>query len=136
MEGTISTLFVVIPPRHLRALKMLVEQKGRDRFGGIGIGALRDEDEPFTLEHITDPLFSRGLIEDLTGTEMESSGKYFVRITRLGEVCLGLGIMLRESRKTTDVEMRILGGDLSPLAATAAKRLAQLDASEEKEAIA
>jgi hypothetical protein len=95
-----------IPPRHRRALEMLREQKTRDSLGGIGKGALRDEDEPFTLEQIADPLLQRGLIEDLTWTDLGAGGKYFVRITPLGEACLGLGYMLRETRKATLAECK------------------------------
>jgi hypothetical protein len=129
-----SAKFMAIPLRHRRALEMLVEQKRRDRFGGIGIGALRDEDDVLTLEQIMQPLWERGLIEDLTQTEMGNSGKYFARITRLGEICLQVGFMLRDVRSVTEAEMKLLEGDVP--ASAAAKRLAQHDASEEQEAIA
>jgi hypothetical protein len=105
MADTIKDRFMQIPPRHQRALEMLREQRTRDPLGAIGAGALRDEDDPFTLEQIANPLWERGLIEDLTGTEMETAGRYFVRITPLGLVCLGLGYMLREPRKATEHEM-------------------------------
>jgi hypothetical protein len=135
-----SAKFIVIPPRHRRALEMLREQKQRDLLGSIGRGALRDEDDPFTLEQIAEPLLQRGLIEDLTWTDLGAGGKYFVRITRLGEICLGLGYMLRETRKTTLEEMKLLSAtaraEVTLLPAATAERLAKHDASDEKEAIA
>jgi hypothetical protein len=141
---TVSAKFIEMIPRHRRALEMLVAQKKRDSFGGIGVGALRDEDEPFTLEEIVQPLWERGLVEDLTQTELGSGGKYFVRITRLGEVCLGLGYMLRERRKATQDELQQLAGaqpappQLPAMDSVAeiAKRLGAFDANEEQEAIA
>jgi hypothetical protein len=93
--------FMVIIPRHQRILKELTDQKPKDQFGGIGWGALRDEDDPLSYEQLFGPLMNRGLIEDLTQTEMGSSGKYFVRITQLGTVCMNLGLMLRDERKPT-----------------------------------
>jgi hypothetical protein len=139
-----SAKFMAIPPRYQRALEMLRAQRLHDPFGAIGKGAMRDEDDVFTLEQIVDPLFERGLIEDLTWTDLKEGGKYFVRLTQLGDICLSLGYMLRETRKVTLAEMRYLAGPeaitilRSPTmgsAATAAK-LAEHDASEEKEAIA
>jgi hypothetical protein len=85
---------------------MLVEQKKHDTLGGIGTGALRDEDEPFTLEQIIGPLWERGLIEDLTWTDLREGGKYFIRITPVGELCLGLGLMPRAPRKTSPQEIK------------------------------
>jgi hypothetical protein len=106
MAETVKDKFMPIPPRHHRALEMLIEQRKRDAFGGIGVGALRDEDDQFTLEEIVTPLWDRGLIENLTETELGASGKYFVRITPLGVVCFGLGLMLREGRKVTEPEIQ------------------------------
>lgn len=106
---TVRAKFVEILPRHRRALEMLASialDAKRDIFGCIGFPALRDEDDVFTLEQIVDPLLVRGLIEDLTGTEMGDSGKYFVRITPLGAFCLGVGLMLRDARKSTPEEMK------------------------------
>jgi hypothetical protein len=100
--------FMVIIPRHLRVLKELLAQKPKDQFGGIGWGALRDEDDPFAYDQLFIPLLERGLIEDLTATELGSAGKYFVRITQLGVVCAGMGVMLRDTRKATDAEMKAL----------------------------
>jgi hypothetical protein len=98
----ISDLFMPIPPRHRRALELLVDQKKHDPYGAIGTGALRDEDDPFTLEQIINPLWDRGLIEDLTNTDFGRGGQCFTRITPLGEICLGLGYMLRAPGKTTE----------------------------------
>ena len=100
--------FMTIIPRHLRVLQELQKQKKRDAFGGIGWGALRDEDDPFTYDQLFPPLIERGLIEDLTATELGPAGKYFVRITPLGTVCLGMGIMLRDARKVTEPELKAL----------------------------
>jgi hypothetical protein len=109
MAESVKDKFMTIPPRHQRALELLAviaRQPNRDIYGAIGVGALRDEDEPFTLEQIVQPLWERGLIEDLTGTELRTGGKYFVRITALGIVCLGLGMMLRDARKVTEAEIK------------------------------
>lgn len=119
----LSEKFMPIPPRYLRALQMLVEQKKRDQLGGIGVGALREEDEPITLEQLVNPLWERGLVEDLTDTELGPPGKYFVRITALGVLCLDFGLMLREPRKVTEAEINGL-------------RLESPSESEEREAIA
>jgi hypothetical protein len=108
---SVSELFMPITPRHRRALEMLAQQKKRDSLGGIGVGAMCDEDDVFTLEQIVTPLSERGLIEDLTETELGASGKYFVRITRTGEICLALGCMLREPRKITLPELAQLNTD-------------------------
>jgi hypothetical protein len=89
-------------------LQVLAAQRKKDHLGGIGWGALRDEEEPFTYEQIINPLLERGLIEDLTATDLGSAGKYFVRITPLGIVCLGLGVMLRDPRRVTDAELKAL----------------------------
>ena len=106
MAETVKEKFMTIPPRHQRALQMLMEQRKKDLLGGIGVGALRDEDEPFSLEQIVQPLWMRGLVEDLTETEMGGAGKYFVRITALGVVCFDLGMMLRDPRSVTDAEIK------------------------------
>lgn len=137
MEEPVSTKFMVIPPRHQRALEMLVDQKHRDRFGGIGVGAMREEDDVLTLEQIVEPLAARGLVEDLTQTEMGESGRFFVRITRLGELCLSLGGMLREQRKMTEDERRWITPLMNPTEKTVGHlRIISGDPSEEKEAIA
>jgi hypothetical protein len=44
--------FIVIPPRHQRALEMLRAQRLHDNLGAIGKGAMRDEDDVLTLEQI------------------------------------------------------------------------------------
>lgn len=122
--------FMPIPPRHRRALEMLLVQRHHDAFGGIGIGAMRDDDEPFTLEQIVEPLMVRGLIEDLTWTDLREDGKYFVRLTKLGEFCLGVGYMLREPRLTSEAEMRKYAAELPPPSSN------PYDPNDEKEAIA
>lgn len=101
--------FMVISPRHRQALELLQAQKTRDHLGALGLGALRNEDDVFTLEQIAVPLLQRGLIEDLTKTELGPGGKYFCRITKLGEFCLGVGYMLKEPRPSSELEMRKLG---------------------------
>jgi hypothetical protein len=134
-----SAKFMVIPPRYQRALEMLRAQRLHDPLGAIGKGAMRDEDDTLTLEQIVEPLFDRGLIEDLTWTDHGERGKYFVRLTQLGDICLSLGYMLRETRKVTLAEMRFLAAQpdrITTLPPGTAERLAQHDASEEKEAIA
>jgi hypothetical protein len=100
--------FIVIIPRHLRVLKELTTQKPKDLYGAIGWGALRDEDDAFSYGQLFGPLMERGLIEDLTATEMGSAGKHFVRITPLGSVCMNLGLMLRDPRKLTVEELKTL----------------------------
>jgi hypothetical protein len=100
---------------------------------------MRDEDDVLTLEQIIDPLWERGLIEDLTWTDLKDSGKYFLRLTQLGDICLSLGYMLREPRKVTLAEMKFLAGQertITTLPPGTAERLAKYDANEEKEAIA
>jgi hypothetical protein len=131
--------FMVIPPRYQRALEMLRAQRLRDNLGAIGKGAMRDEDDVLTLEQIVDPLWERGLIEDLTWTDLKEGGKYFVRLTQLGDICLSLGYMLREPRKVTLAEMKFLAGQetrITTLPPGTSERLAKYDANEEKEAIA
>jgi hypothetical protein len=108
---SVSQLFMPIPPRHRRALEMLADKKKCDTLGGIGVGAIRDEDDVFTLEQIVTPLWERGLVEDLTETELGASGRFFIRLTRTGEICLALGVMLRDSRKITVAELTELSTD-------------------------
>lgn len=129
----ISEKFMQIPPRHRRALELLLKEKKKciSGFGEIGTGALRDEDEPFTLEQIVGPLEERGLIEDLTWTDLGDAGKYFSRITPLGEFCLGLGYMLRAPSKIGMEELKKFTGELPPPPTTNPH-----DPNEEKEAIA
>ena len=99
--------FMQITPRHQLALEVLREHKKRDYLGGIGWAALRDEDEPFSLEQIVVPLLERGLVEDLTRTELGvNAGKLFCRITPLGVYCLGVGYMLKEPRIITEASMK------------------------------
>jgi hypothetical protein len=97
-----------IIPRHLRVLQELAAQKKKDQLGGIGWGALRDEDDPLTYQQLFIPLIERGLIEDLTGTELGTAGKYFVRLTPLGSVCLSMGVMLRAPRPADAAELKAL----------------------------
>lgn len=136
-----NSKFMAIPPRHRVALEMLlVQRRNRDGFGCIGTGALRDEDEPFTLEQIVKPLFERGLIEDLTETDLGAGGQYFVRITQLGKACLGLGYMLRDPRTATEAEIKksieaeVMTNLLPPPMLNT--NLSKYDPNEEKEAIA
>jgi hypothetical protein len=105
--------FMVIMPRHLRILTELTAvkttaQKMGDTLDAIGWGALRDEDDPLSYDQLFGPLLNRGLIEDLTATELGSGGKYFVRITPLGIVCMNLGLMLRDERKLTLEELKVI----------------------------
>lgn len=99
-----------IIPRHQRLLEELRKHKERDMLGGIGWGALRDEDDPLSYDQLFQPLTERGLIEDLTDTDLGSAGRYFVRITALGERCLALGMMVRNPRITSDLEIAKLTG--------------------------
>jgi hypothetical protein len=121
--------FMVIMPRHLRVLQELAAVKATarnmgDTLDAIGWGALRDEDDPFSYDQLFGPLLERGLIEDLTSTELATGGKYFVRITPLGTLCMGLGLMLRDQRKPTPRELQALklpppsGDDSIPAGAT------------------
>jgi hypothetical protein len=112
--------FMTIIPRHQRVLKELTKQRKKDQYGGIGWGALRDEDDAFTYEQLFEPLLARGLIEDLTATDFGIGGKYFVRITPLGTLCMGLGLMLRDARKLTNAEITTL---TLPAPATAAEEI-------------
>jgi hypothetical protein len=103
---TILEKFMPIIPRHQRLLSDLVAVRNRDVFGGIGWAALLDEDEQFTIDQLFKPLRDRGLIEDLTGTELGERGAMFVRITPVGQKCLGLGWMLKEPRPMHDGEVK------------------------------
>lgn len=97
--------FMPIIPRHQRLLAKLEEQRRVDQFGGIGWRGLMDEEEPFTIDQLFKPLMERGLVEDLSQTEIGNAGIYFVRITKLGMICLRLGMMLKEPRPTTEKEI-------------------------------
>lgn len=96
---------VAIIPRHLRILGALIERRRIDQFGCIGWKGLLDDPETFTTNQIFTPLLERGLIEDMTET-MGAGGKYFVRITPLGQFCYGIGYMLRDARATTEAEIQ------------------------------
>jgi hypothetical protein len=102
-------------PRHERLLKRLVEQKGIDRYGGIGWRGLMDENELYTIDQLFKPLIERGLVEDLSATELGQRGTYFVRITPLGEHCLSLGLMLLEPRSMTPREMAVIARETKSL---------------------
>lgn len=140
---SVSDHFMPIPPRHRRCLEFLQGQRKFDLYGAIGTRALRDEDEPFSLEQIVGPLYERGLVEDLTETELgHSAGRYFTRITKLGEICLGLGYMLRDPRKTTEAEIKKYSEQEAAEQQRTAETLAApptsanpYDPNEEKEAI-
>ena len=137
MPEPVSSRFMVIPPRHVRALQMLVSQRDRDMLGGIGVGALLEDDDVLTIEQIVQPLWERGLVEDLTKTSMGEPGRYFIRITRLGQQCLALGAMLREQRKFTDEERQWITPLVNPTETTVGNlRIISGDPDEEKEAIA
>lgn len=100
-----SERFMPIIPRHLRILGTLIARRKIDQFGGIGWRGLLDEPETFTMDELFKPLLERGLIEDLSRTEMGNGGAYFVRITPLGQFCYGLGYMLRDARVATELEL-------------------------------
>lgn len=111
---SISEHFMAIIPRHRKVLEDLHKIHGRG-YGEIGWKGLMEENEPFTAEQLFQPLLDRGLIEDLTNTELGSRGVYFVRITPLGILCLALGLMLKQPRKTSEQEMKKLGAsDIKP----------------------
>jgi hypothetical protein len=105
--------FIKIMPRHNQALAVLIAQKVKDAFGGIGIGALHDEGDDMTLAEIVTPLADRGLIENLTKTELGDRGRYFVRITPLGEYCYAKGYMLKAAHIGTIQEMQKYATELS-----------------------
>jgi hypothetical protein len=112
---SILDLFVPIIPRHIRLMQRLVDQKKIDRLGCIGWRGLMDEDEVFTIDQLFKPLRERGLVEDLTKSDLGNAGVYFVHITPLGEKCLGLGYMLREPRVMSDAEQNVLGPAVNAL---------------------
>ena len=105
---------VPIIPRHLRILQRLIEQRKIDQFGCIGWRGLLDDPETFTMDQLFKPLVDRGLIEDLSQTEMGRGGTLFVRITPLGQFCYGIGYMLKEPRPTTELEIRKYIADVAP----------------------
>jgi len=105
---------VAIIPRHLRILGALIERRKVDMFGCIGWKGLLDDPESFTMDQIFRPLVERGLIEDMSSTEMGNAGSYFVRITPLGQFCYGIGYMLKEPRPTTELEIRKYISDVAP----------------------
>ena len=104
-QSMAMALFMPIIPRHHRLLTRLVEQKKVDRLGCIGWRGLMDEEESFTVDQLFLPLAERGLIENLSQTELGNAGVHFVRITPMGEHCLGLGYMLRDPREMTGYEL-------------------------------
>ena len=105
---------VSIIPRHLRILQRLIEQRKIDQYGCIGWRGLLDDPETFTMDQLFKPLVDRGLIEDLSQTEMGQGGTFFVRITPLGQFCYGIGYMLKEPRPTTELEIRKYIADVAP----------------------
>jgi hypothetical protein len=102
---SLAEFFMPIIPRHRRLLERLAEQLKKDRYGAIGWRGLMDEDEPFTVDQLFKPLQERGLVEDLTATDLGKAGVYFVHITPLGLRCLGMGLMLKEPRIVSEKEM-------------------------------
>lgn len=106
---------VPIIPRHLRILQRLMEQRKTDQYGCIGWRGLLDDPETFTMDQLFKPLQDRGLIEDLSQTEMGHGGTYFVRITPLGAFCFGIGYMLKDARPTTELEIRKYISDVAPV---------------------
>lgn len=125
-----SAHFMPITPRHQRLLAALDAQRKVDHLGGIGWKALIDDDEAFDAEMLFLPLLMRGLIEDLSKTDLgPAGGRLFVRITPLGRVCSAFGVMLRDPRITTEAEMKKYAEELPPPTIGP-------DPNEEKEAIA
>lgn len=102
---SMSEHFMPIIPRHHRLLVRLREQLKADQFGGIGWRGLMDDDEEFTIDQLFKPLMDRGMVEDLSHSELGAAGVYFVRITTIGLRCLNLGMMLKEPRHTSEKEM-------------------------------
>jgi hypothetical protein len=102
---SLSEHFMPIIPRHIRLLERLHDQLKADQYGGIGWRGLMDENEPFTIDQLFKPLMERGMVEDLSKTDLGKAGVYFVRITPLGLKCLHLGVMLKEQRVTTEQEI-------------------------------
>ena len=105
---------ISIIPRHLRILGRLVDQRRVDRYGCIGWRGLLDDPEAFTMDQLFKPLMERGLIEDLSQTELGKGGTHFVRITPLGAFCYGIGYMLKDARPTTELEIRKYISDVAP----------------------
>jgi hypothetical protein len=105
---------IAIIPRHQRILARLIEQRKADRYGCIGWRGLLDDPETFTMDQLFKPLMDRGLIEDLTQTELGRGGSCFVRITPLGSFCYGIGYMLKDARPTTELEIRKYISDVAP----------------------
>jgi hypothetical protein len=104
-----SQNFMPIMPRHQRILGALEMRRHVDMFGGIGWKGLLDDEEVFDFDVLFQPLIDRGLIEDLSDTEMGPAGRYFVRITPLGRICNGIGLMLRAPRVTSEAELHKFG---------------------------
>jgi hypothetical protein len=102
---SVSEHFVPIIPRHRRLLEKLREQLKVDEYGGMGWRGLMDEDEEFTIDQLFKPLMERGMVEDLSHTALGNAGIYFVRITRTGLKCLSLGVMPKDPRPTTELEI-------------------------------
>lgn len=102
---TLREKFMVIIPPHRRVLERLLAQKLVDALGMLGKAAVRGDNDVLTLAELTQPLLDRGMIEDLTKTEMGASGRLFLRITRIGELCLDMGVMLRDARCFTIEEL-------------------------------
>ena len=105
---------IAIIPRHLRILGALIERRKVDMFGCIGWKGLLDDPESFTMDQIFRPLVERGLIEDMSSTEMGNAGSYFVRITPLGQFCYGIGYMLKEPRIASELEIKKYISDVAP----------------------
>ena len=97
---------IPIIPRHLRILGALIARRKVDMFGCIGWKGLLDDPETFTMDEIFRPLVVRGLIEDMSATQLGNAGSYFVRITPLGQFCYGIGYMLKDARPTTEAEIK------------------------------
>jgi hypothetical protein len=106
---------VAIIPRHLRILGALIERRKVDMFGCIGWKGLLDDPESFTMDQIFRPLVERGLIEDMSSTEMGNAGSYFVRITPLGQFCYCIGYMLKEPRVASELEIKKYISDVAPM---------------------
>jgi hypothetical protein len=106
-------MFMPIIPRHTRLLQRLVEQKKNDKYGMIGWRGLMDAEEPYTIDQLFKPLLERGLVEDLSKTEMGGPGIYFVRITPMGEHCLSLGYMLKAPRPMNAADLKTLPAEVT-----------------------
>ena len=119
--------FMPIIPRHQRLLERLAEQIRIDRYGAIGWKGLLDEGETFTIDELFKPLVERGLVEDLSHTDLGKAGIYFVHITPIGLRCLDLGMMLKEPRFTTEKEMTKIIGPPTPKVIEAVKEARHAD---------